>query len=377
MTAFKHYGVSRIHFGPGSMQELPAILEELKLELGLPKSFTTLVICGRHAQDSSLPQIQDLLAKSQVKMETFILPSGEPELASVDAGIEAAQDASLVIGLGGGSALDAAKAIGGLAKLPGRAEEYFFGRTPDKPSLPWLGIPTTAGSGAEVTNNAVLIHQDKKQSVRSPLWFAKAAIVDPELTLSLPPKQTAICGLDALTHATEGYLSRFSTPLSDLLSLRAVELVVENLPGAVTGGHDLKAREGLLLGSLLSAKAFVNSRLGAVHGLAHPIGVRSGQPHGLVCGMLLPHVFLYNLPQVTSKAEDLAKIFKSRAPEDIAEKIWQLLAQFQLPKTLSAIGIKQEELAAIAKESLPSASMAANPKNADFKELMLLLERAF
>jgi alcohol dehydrogenase class IV len=93
--------------------------------------------------------------------------------------------------------------------------------------------------------------------------------------------------------------------------------------------------------------------------------------------MLLPHVFLYNLPEVTSKAENLAKIYKSRAPEDIAEKIWQLLAQFQLPKTLSAIGIKQEELSAIAKESLPSASMAANPKNANFKELMLLLERAF
>ena len=145
------------------------------------------------------------------------MPFGEPTLSLVEKGIEAAQDTSLVIGAGGGSALDTAKAIAGLAKLEGAPEEYFFGREIDKPSLPWIGIPTTAGSGAEATNNSVLIHKGKKQSVRSPFWFAKGALVDPNLTLSLPPQQTAASGFDALTHAVEAYCSRFSNPLSDPL----------------------------------------------------------------------------------------------------------------------------------------------------------------
>lgn len=377
MAAFKHYGVGRIHFGLGSIQELPTVIAELKAELGLPNSFTALVVLGRHGKESLLDKIQALLAEANVKLELFILPPGEPELATVEAGIQAAKGVSLVIGLGGGSTLDAAKAIAGLTNLPGQPEEYFFGHTIDKPSLPWIGIPTTAGSGAEVTNNSVLIHKNKKQSIRSPFWFAKAALVDPELTISLPREQTAICGLDALTHALEAYLSRFSTPISDLLSLKAVELVAKALPLAVEAGNNLKTREEMLLGSLLSARAFVNCRLGAVHGLAHPIGVRSGKPHGLVCAVLLPHVYLYNLPVVGEKAQNLAQVWQLEQPKAVAEKIWDLLAKFGLPTSLSQLGIKEEELAAIAKDSLPSASLAANPKTADFQELMALLERAF
>ena len=142
-------------------------------------------------------------------------------------------------------------------------------------------------------------------------------------------------------------------------------------------GSDLKAREDLLLGSLLAALAFVNCRLGAIHGLAHPIGVRSGASHGVTCALLLPHVFLCNLPVLGSKAQDIADIWQAASPEEVAEKIWHLLDKFGLPKTLRELGIEQEDLPDIARESLPSASLAANPQPFDFHQLVDLLKKAY
>ncbi|NLC45854.1 MAG: iron-containing alcohol dehydrogenase [Firmicutes bacterium] len=375
MATFKHFGVPRIYFGPGCLKELPGLVSELSQELDIAPDSKILIVCGSHAKRGLLEELEKLLQPAELAV--FVMPFGEPTLSLVEKGIEAAQDTSLVIGAGGGSALDTAKAIAGLAKLEGAPEEYFFGREIDKPSLPWIGIPTTAGSGAEATNNSVLIHKGKKQSVRSPFWFAKGALVDPNLTLSLPPQQTAASGFDALTHAVEAYCSRFSNPLSDLLSRQAIELVTKSLPGAVEDGSDLKAREDLLLGSLLAALAFVNCRLGAVHGLAHPIGVRSGASHGVTCALLLPHVFLCNLPVLGSKAQDIADIWQAASPEEVAEKIWHLLDKFGLPKTLRELGIEQEDLPDIARESLPSASLAANPQPFDFHQLVDLLEKAY
>ena len=373
MATFKHFGVPRIYL-PGCLKS-SRLVSELSQELDIAPDSKILIVCGSHAKRGLLEELEKLLQPAELAV--FVMPFGEPTLSLVEKGIEAAQDTSLVIGAGGGSALDTAKAIAGLAKLEGAPEEYFFGREIDKPSLPWIGIPTTAGSGAEATNNSVLIHKGKKQSVRSPFWFAKGALVDPNLTLSLPPQQTAASGFDALTHAVEAYCSRFSNPLSDLLSRQAIELVTKSLPGAVEDGSDLKAREDLLLGSLLAALAFVNCRLGAVHGLAHPIGVRSGASHGVTCALLLPHVFLCNLPVLGSKAQDIADIWQAASPEEVAEKIWHLLDKFGLPKTLRELGIEQEDLPDIARESLPSASLAANPQPFDFHQLVDLLEKAY
>ena len=202
----------------------------------------------------------------------------------------------VVIGLGGGSAMDAAKAIASLARQSGTIWEYHSGKKIEKEGLPFVAIPTTAWTGAEITNNSVLTDRkvSLKKSIRSPYMIARVALVDPDLTLFLPSQVTAYTGMDAFTQALESYVTRTSNPITDTLALQAIEIIFQNLPQAVANGKDAETRGKMALGSLLSAMAFSNSGLGAVHGLAHPIGARFGVPHGLACAILLPHVIGFN-----------------------------------------------------------------------------------
>ncbi|MCL6615420.1 MAG: iron-containing alcohol dehydrogenase, partial [Firmicutes bacterium] len=214
-----------------------------------------------------------------------------------------------------------AKAASGLAPAEGGIEEYFTGRPLPGPALPWVAVPTTAGTGAEVTPNAVLTDPGTriKQSIRSDLLFARAAVIDPELTLALPPNQTTYSGMDALSHAIEAYVSKGANDLTDVFALEAARLIPANLLRAHEGGG-LEARTALARASLLAGVALANARLGAVHGLAHPLGVYYDLPHGLVCAVLLPWVMRFNLQVAYEKFARLAEVWGVAPGGDVFDR---------------------------------------------------------
>lgn len=310
----------------------------------------------------------------------------DPSTKTVDTGtIEARKfQANVVIGIGGGSALDTAKAIACMLKNDGSVEEYQSGREIKNPGIPFIAVPTTAGTGAEITKNAVLTNKEKKikESIRSPYMIAKVAIIDPLLTATMPPDVTAATGMDALTQSIEAYITRASNPVADTLALRSISLISSNLLQAFRNGADILARENVALGSLLGAMAFANSGLGAVHGLAHPIGAMFDAPHGAVCALLLPHVMEYNLQARLTKFVQIAEatgqdIKGGKSQEDAAfmavKAIKELISNLNLPQHLSYFGITKDDLQIIA-EATRGSSLNNNPVTAntvDLKEILL------
>ena len=298
----------------------------------------------------------------------------DPSTETVDRGTKLAREcrADVVIGMGGGSALDAAKAIACMVKNEGSVVEYQSGREIERPGIPFIALPTTAGTGAEVTRNSVLTNKEKeiKQSVRSPYMIAKVAIVDPLLTISMPPDVTAATGMDALTQAIEAYVTLASNPVSDTLALRAVGSISQNLVPAFTDGSDIGAREGMALGSMMTAMAFANAKLGAVHGLAHPIGALFDVPHGVACALLLPYVMQYNLSVKAARYAQIAgamgqDISKAGSEADAArmavDAVREMLSQLQLPQHLRDVGIFQYDIIAIA-GAAGGSSLSNNPR---------------
>ena len=269
-----------------------------------------LIVTGRRAMQEA--GITDSAAALVGEAVLFSEVESDPSAATVDRGRALCRDRAceFVIGLGGGSALDAGKAIAGLANETAPVAEFMNGRKLDHGGIPFVAIPTTAGTGSEATPNAVLSipEQNVKKSIRDASYLPRIAVVDPELTLSVPPGVTAQTGMDALTQAIESYISIHATPLTEALSLQAIELLARSLTDAHDDGTNLAAREDCLYGSLLAGMALANARLGAVHGLAHPIGVRYGVPHGLVCAVLLPPVLRMNEDFAEEKFERMSDV---------------------------------------------------------------------
>jgi alcohol dehydrogenase class IV len=240
----------------------------------------------------------------------YALQRGEPTVADVEQLRQDAQsaDCNLVIGLGGGSAIDAAKAVAGLLTNPGSPLDYMEvvgqGRPLRNPAAPWIAVPTTAGTGAEATRNAVIGCPEKKYkaSLRSEHLLAKAALIDPELAVSAPSEVTASSGLDALCQLIESYTSNRAQPLTDALALQGVSLAATALPRVCADGADLDARESMALAALFSGITLANAGLGAVHGFAAPLGANFPVPHGTVCAALLPHVVAANIAALAAES---------------------------------------------------------------------------
>jgi len=336
-----------------------------------------LLITGKSAMRKAgiIDRIADLLKSSGFKeIHVYDQVEHEPSTEVVDRGTQLARENrdDVVIGIGGGSALDAAKAIACMVKNQGPVAEYQSGRKIEQPGIPFIAIPTTAGTGAEITKNAVLTHKEKeiKQSVRSPFMIARTAIVDPLLTVTMPPDVTAATGMDALTQAIESYVTLAANPISDTLALRAISLISHNLALAFVDGGHVEARENMAMGSLMAAMAFANSSLGAVHGLAHPIGGLFGVPHGVACALLLPHVMEYNLQVKTARYARIAESMgldtsEAGSEEDAArmavEVVRKLLSQLQLPQYLRDVGIFQYDIITISGAARGS-SLNNNPR---------------
>ncbi|MDW7650027.1 MAG: iron-containing alcohol dehydrogenase [Bacillota bacterium] len=292
-----------------------------------------------------------------------------------------------ILALGGGSVIDTAKAANILLTLGGELLDYEGFGLIDSPLTPLLAIPTTAGSGSEVTQFAVIKHQARqaKLSFFSPYLVPSAAVLDPEMTVSLPPSLTATTGMDALTHAIEAHLSTSANPIASGLALQAVRLIFTYLPRAVHEGYDPGARQAMLLAASMAGMAFSSTMVGVVHAAAHACGGLYGVPHGLANAILLPHGMLYNLQVAAAKLADIAHAAGTRetglSHEEYGRKavaaVEQLCAQCGLQQRLKDTGLPRDGLAAVAELAAVDGAVFTNPRPAEADDILKLLEDAY
>jgi 1,3-propanediol dehydrogenase/alcohol dehydrogenase len=344
-----------------------------------------LLVTGRAAmkQTGTADRVVALLAAAGLSVLPYEGIESDPRAATIDRAAKAAraEGCDLVVGLGGGSPMDAARAIAAMAVLEGSITDYLDGKAIDRPGLPLINIATTAGTASEITSVAVVLHERKqlKMGLKSPFWFARVAITDPELTLTMPPALTAATGLDALTHAIESYVSTQATPPSEGLALRAIELVGLHLRAAFADGSNRPAREGMALASMTAGMAFANSGLGLVHGLVHPIGARFGVPHGMACGRLLPLVMRYNQPAAEEKMAQVGRAL-TRRPEaeaqDAADAVESLLRDLGVPAGIGDVGVPADQIPSLARDGLLAGAVRTNPRSVTEQEALALLQQA-
>lgn len=381
---FEFATARRIIFGAGSINKIGAISADI--------GGRALVVSG-----VDLERVQPLLKKLESAgiMVTLYVVDKEPSVEIVQKGLKLAREKNveLVIGLGGGSAMDTGKAIAGLLPNPGDVIDYLevigHGNQLTEPSLPYIAIPTTAGTGAEVTKNAVISSKrdQVKVSLRSPFMLPKIALIDPELTYSLPPEITASTGLDALTQLIEPYVSIRANPFTDAICKEGMKVAAQSLENAYNDGKNRNAREGMSLASLFGGLALANSGLGAVHGFAGPLGGMCPVPHGVICARLLPLVMEVNFRAlnqrelgnpVLKRFDEVAQILtgdiSSRAPDGV-QWIDSLCERLSVPR-LSDYGLTNEELPELVERAKKASSMKGNPITLTDGEMREILERA-
>ena len=369
MSRFEFATSARILFGPGVIREAGPLAASL--------GHRALLICGRD-QSRAQPLVQ-ILAEAKVETVLFSIP-GEPTttLAQAAGALGRTERCDLVIGFGGGSALDAVKAAAALLTNQGDLFDYLevVGRAQPlpHPAAPCLAIPTTAGTGAEVTRNAVLASPEHrvKVSLRHTSLLPRVALVDPELTYRLPPALTASTGLDALTQLIEPFVCNRANPMTDGLCREGLTRAARSLRRVYQDGADSAAREDMAVASLFGGLALANAGLGAVHGFAAPIGGMFPAPHGAVCAALLPIVSEINVRALRQRAPnspaleryaEMARIVTGQANAAIEEGIaWmaQLTKDFGIPK-LGAYGITPAHIDSVVEKAARASSMKANP----------------
>jgi len=381
---FEFATATRVVFGPGASREVPPLARELGQR--------ALVVTGRSTERAQL--LLEALESASVGYSLFSI-AGEPTTVDVETGVDLArrEGCDFVIAFGGGSAIDGAKAIAAMLANPGELLGYLEvvgrGRPVSHPSVPWMAIPTTAGTGAEVTRNAVLasLPHQVKASLRSPLMLARLALVDPELTHRLPPAITASTGLDALTQLIEPYVCLRANPLTDALCVEGMKRAARSLRRAFDNGADAAAREDMSAASLFSGMALANAGLGAVHGFAAPIGGKFPAPHGAVCAALLPRVMEVNLRALGQRSpssealrryDEVARVLTGRpqaTARDGVTWVQDLCAALQVPD-LRTYGITQNDFAILCEKAAAASSMKSNPIGLTPEELREILERA-
>ena len=328
-------------------------------------------------------KINAILASANIKADIFADTLPEPTVASIQAGVEQVRNNQYdsIIALGGGSPIDSAKAIAILGKFGGVMQDYKFPRNVSDAGLPIIAIPTTAGTGSEATKFTIITDEksDEKMLCMGIGFMPIAALIDYELTLSVPPRTTADTGIDALTHAMEAYVSRKANAYSDSQALAAMALIAPNLRTAYHNGNDKTAREAMMLGSTLAGVAFSNASVALVHGMSRPIGAAFHVPHGLSNAMLLPAVTEYSIVSAPQRYAQCAKAMgialQTDSDEDANNKLIAELialndelevpsvAQFGIDKTIFFDLLEQ-----MAEQAIASGSPANNPRvpsNAD------------
>ncbi|HMJ90689.1 MAG TPA: iron-containing alcohol dehydrogenase [Candidatus Acidoferrum sp.] len=383
VSSFEFTTAGRILFGDGKVGEIGSIAKSL--------GDRALVVCGNNL--SRAEPVMQFLRQSGCAVTNFAI-SGEPEIALVQRGAELAREkkCDVVVGIGGGSALDAAKAIAALATNTRDIFDYLevIGKAQSltAPPLPVIAVPTTAGTGSEVTRNAVLVSKEHrvKVSLRSPDMLPCVAIIDPELTRELPASLTASTGMDALTQLIEPFVSVRANSMTDSFCREAIPRATRALPRAFASGGDAEARRDMALASLFGGMALANAGLGAVHGFAAPIGGMFSVPHGAICASLLADVMEMNwcaaersAGETIARYEEVARLLTGRSvarAQDGVALVRELCAALRIPR-LREFGIQHQDLIGIAEKAAQSSSMKGNPVVLRHEELVEVLERAW
>jgi len=359
-----------IHFGTGARSRLPEAVRELAAGEPRPR---VLLLTGARWLDRSPWSPSLAQALSGFTVQSVHCRPGEPTVSTVDQAARAAADfrPDLVVAIGGGSVLDTAKAVSALVRFPGSAERFLEGfagsQSVPGPGVPWIAVPTTSGTGAEATRNAVIKAEAAgvKRSMRSRHLLAHTVLVDPELTVSLPPKVTGTSGLDALTQLVESYVSRASTPPVRSLVRGAFAGMWEALQGLASAPADIALREKASYGSFISGVALANAGLGAAHGFAAAVGGAYDVPHGLACAVFLPHVLEANRDVIRRDIAELVAACPALDAADPVESLGagvrRLLGAYGLPADLKRFGIPSGAAAELAEKSSGS-SMRGNPR---------------
>ncbi|NHJ41284.1 MAG: iron-containing alcohol dehydrogenase, partial [Asgard group archaeon] len=374
---FDFLNTPQIIFGCGRFDELGKIIESFGKRILLVASNSAL---KHKIVDKEIMIIND---QYDYSIEISIL-KGEPDTEQIDKCIEIGlkNKSELIIGLGGGSVIDAGKAVAGLISNGGNSKDYMEvigkGRKITKEALPYIAIPTTAGTGSEVTKNAVILSKEDKlkSSIRSPLLVPKIALIDPELMTTIPKEITASTGLDALTQLIEAYTSNKSQPITDELARIGIKRAAGSLIFAYENGDDISAREDMAFAALLSGICLANAGLGAIHGFAGPIGGMYGIPHGIICGTLLKPVIEENIRLMLSqvpfhrsltKYSEINHLLGGIQPDGIKdaanqliEKLNKLSKKLNIPK-LSKYNLKEDSFESIILKAKKSSSMKYNP----------------
>ncbi|MFN2276295.1 MAG: iron-containing alcohol dehydrogenase [Candidatus Promineifilaceae bacterium] len=381
---FEFATAGRIIFGSGALKDAAS----------LAAGFGNRAFLVADNNVGCLDVLLDQLAHAGVEAVTFFV-SSEPTTSLVLDGVQKAREAGseVVIGIGGGSVIDTGKAVAALLTNGGEPLDYMEvigkGNSLTKPSAPYIAIPTTAGTGAEVTRNAVLKSEEHgvKVSLRSPTMLPDIAIVDPELTHSMPRSVTASTGLDALTQVMEPYVSNRANPLTDAVCREGMMRAARSLRKVYEDGSDTAAREDMALASLMGGLALANAKLGAVHGFAGVIGGMYPAPHGIICARLLPFVMETNVQALQERAAgshyldryaDVARILTGDPGAAAADGVYwihDLCRRLAVPG-LSEFGVRREDFPAIISKSQKASSMKGNPIELTADELVHILDQA-
>lgn len=380
MSAFEFATAHRIIFGAGKLSDLPKLIDANVKRL--------LLVRGQSSD--AIPHVREMLATLDV---TEFEVHGEPTIELICVGVETARNCDMVIGVGGGSVLDTGKAIAVLVTNPGEAMDYLEvvgkGQPLVKAPLPYIAIPTTAGTGSEVTRNAVIevTGQNVKVSLRSPLMLPQIALVDPTLTYNLPPAVTASTGLDALTQLIEPFVSIKANPMTDAICREGMYRAARSLRRAYENGTDEQAREDMSLASLFGGLALANAGLGAVHGFAGPLGGMLHAPHGALCARFLPLVMDANIKALETRQPEhpalkryveVAKILtgnEAATAYDGMTWVKQLVDDLKIPP-LSEYGMNADKFPEAIEKTLKASSFKGNPIPLNEIELRDILEKA-
>ena len=373
-----------LQVGAGASQEAGAIVQALECQRPLIVTDKMMVQLGYVAR------IQESLSALGIHSDIFDDTVPEPTVSSIQAGVEMVRDGNYdsIIAIGGGSPIDSAKAISILGKYGGVMRDYKFPRIVSEPGLPIIAIPTTAGTGSEATRVTIITDEtnDEKMLCVGIGFMPTAALVDYELTLSLPARTTADTGIDALTHAMEAYVSKKASLYSDTQAIAAMKLLAPNLRRAFHDGSDRDAREAMMLGSTLAGVAFSTASVALVHGMSRPIGAFYHVPHGLSNAMLLPAVTEYSIPAASERYADCARAMGVAAVSDsdaqanakLMTELYAINEELQVP-TPEQFGISREHffgnLEIMAEQAIGSGSPGNNPRVPSAEEIIQIYKK--
>jgi len=373
---------SFVHFGEGVSRKVG----ETAAGMGAKKAF---VVYDKGVKAAGIVDglIASLKAAGVEAVEyDGVLPNPPDTQVEEAAAIARSADVDIIVAVGGGSSIDSAKAINILLTNPSPINQYDGINTVKAPGKPLIAIPTTAGTASEVTAFSIVTDtaRKKKMVIGGQFVGATLALADPLLTVAMPPKITASTGLDALTHAIEAYVSKWAMIPTDVLALKAIELIRKNIVTATKNGSCVEARSAMLLGSMMAGFAFTNAVLGLVHSIAHPLSAHFNLPHGVANAIGLPYVMEYNMASAPARFRDIAVALgidvtgmsDAAAAQAAVDLVKSLNRELEIP-TLKECGITRDMFDLIAEDALKEVSTLFNPRDPSKEDILAILEKAY